>query len=122
VLVDTPLTIGKLPCEDADGDLLREPALTDPAHGALAVGDDSSVTYTPTPGYVGPNSFQYAFRDAFLGASNTGTMSITVAGPTATVVPTPTATPAPVVVPSKDTTAPVVTLKNAAGSRPSRSR
>jgi hypothetical protein len=114
--VGTPLTIAKLPCADADADLLRDPALSDPAHGALTVGDDSSVIYTPTPGYVGPDSFTYGFRDSFLGISNSGTMSITVTGQPAAAVPTPTPTPttsAPVVVPSKDTTAPVVTLKNA---------
>lgn len=47
-----------------------------PAHGTVT-GVAPNVTYTPTPGYVGPDSFTYTASDS-THTSNTATVSITV--------------------------------------------
>ncbi|MCX8477783.1 MAG: putative Ig domain-containing protein, partial [Sphingomonas sp.] len=53
---------------------------TAPSHGtAIAAG--TSITYTPTPGYSGTDSFQYNATNA-TGTSAQATVSITVAPPT----------------------------------------
>jgi len=64
---------------------------TQPAHGSVSAGPDGSFTYTPEPGYSGPDSFTYTAEDAG-GVLGVGTVSISVA-PAAdppTTVPTPT--------------------------------
>ena len=60
-----PFVIDDLPCDDFDDDLLTI-YVDDPAHGTIAFPDDGSVVYTPTAGYVGPDSFTYyAEEDEF---------------------------------------------------------
>ena len=53
--------------------------------------DDGTVIYTPTPGYVGPDSFVYwAQEDDPDGLdSDNATMHITVTAPPVVFVPTP---------------------------------
>ncbi|MXV16165.1 Ig-like domain-containing protein [Hufsiella ginkgonis] len=36
---------------------------TPPVHGSIVVNPDGTITYTPTPGYVGPDTFTYALVD-----------------------------------------------------------
>jgi hypothetical protein len=63
---------------------------TQPSHGSVTAGPDGSFTYTPAPGYSGPDSFTYTAEDAG-GVLGIGTVSISVAPaavPSATA-PTP---------------------------------
>ena len=60
---DTPES-GTLPgSTDPDGDPLTFAVVTAPEHGDLTVGPDGSFTYTPDPGYAGPDSFTYEVCD-----------------------------------------------------------
>jgi len=50
--------------QDGDGDALTPPTIvTPPLHGTVTVGGDGKVTYTPTSGYVGPDTFTYEVCD-----------------------------------------------------------
>jgi YD repeat-containing protein len=61
--------------------------ITSPTHGTLSV-SGISVTYTPTAGYTGSDSFQYKATNAG-GTSATATVSLTVAAASGTeIVPT----------------------------------
>ncbi len=55
------------------------------AHGT-AVASGTSITYTPTPGYAGPDSFTYTATNAG-GTSAPATATITVSPPTITYTP-----------------------------------
>src|SRR5262249_55332579 len=50
------------------------------SHGTLALADDGTFTYTPVPGYRGPDSFTYQAKDGGL-TSNTATVNLTVGAP-----------------------------------------
>ncbi len=73
--VSIPLT-----CTDPDGDTLTLSKVTDPAHGTLGAISAGSVTYTPTSGYFGPDSFTYKANDGTAN-STPATVSITVTRP-----------------------------------------
>ena len=50
---------------EAAGDALTYSVSTAPSHGALsAIAADGSFTYTPTAGYIGPDSFSFTASDA----------------------------------------------------------
>ena len=66
---------------DADGDTLTAAKVTDPAHGTVTVNANGAISYVPTAGYIGPDSFTYKANDGTLD-SNTATVSLTVSGPT----------------------------------------
>ncbi|WP_165901502.1 Ig-like domain-containing protein [Curtobacterium sp. PhB142] len=51
---------------------------TDPSHGDVVVDEDGGYTYTPKPGYSGPDSFDYTVTDG-AGGTTTGTVTIVVA-------------------------------------------
>lgn len=53
-----------------------------PAHGTATV-SNGSVTYTPSAGYSGPDSFQYSVRDNLGATSNAATVSVQVTAPPA---------------------------------------
>ena len=75
-----------LDASDADGDTLTYTVLSQPLNGTLT-GNGSMVTYTPTPGYSGPDSFTFRVNDGVMD-SRVATVSITVnAGPTITLDP-----------------------------------
>ena len=59
---------------------------TAPAHGT-AVASGTSITYSPTAGYAGPDSFTYTASNAN-GTSAPATVTITVSPPTITYTPT----------------------------------
>lgn len=58
-----------------------------PLHGTVTVNGTSSVTYKPTTGYTGADSFKYQVSNV-TGPSNEATVSITVAQDPNTAVPT----------------------------------
>ncbi len=72
VAVTVPLT-----CTDPDGDALTLSKLTDPSKGTLGAFSSSSVTYTPTAGKHGADSFTYRASDG-TAASAAATVSITI--------------------------------------------
>ncbi len=89
---DTAITV-QLSNRDTDGDSLSFQITSNPSHGRLSK-SGSSVTYTPTSGYSGQDSFSYVASDGAR-QSNTATVSITVirTSPTNTPTPLPTNTP-----------------------------
>jgi PKD repeat protein len=72
---DTPVDI-TLSGVDVDGDTLTFAVITGPSHGILT-GSGSTLTYTPAPGYFGPDSFTYLANDGTVD-SNVGNGLITV--------------------------------------------
>jgi YD repeat-containing protein len=78
---------------DVDGDTLTISAAANGSHGTVGInGGGTSVTYTPTNGYSGSDSFSYTISDPG-GATATTTVAVTVnhLGPTA-VADNPTVT------------------------------
>ncbi|AGZ46430.1 Ig-like domain-containing protein [Actinoplanes friuliensis] len=78
---------------DPNGDPLTVTIDTQPLHGTAAVAADGTVTYTPAPGYRGPDGFHYTISDGkggTAGAAVTVTVvnSPPVAAPDADVTPT----------------------------------
>ncbi len=65
-----------LSASDVDNDALTYIIVSGPSHGSLSV-VGSSVTYTPTAGFVGSDSFTFKANDGTLD-SNIATVSITV--------------------------------------------
>jgi LPXTG-motif cell wall-anchored protein len=82
-LQDTPLVVpapGVLTNDtDPEGDPLTVTSNTDPTNGSVTVNADGSYTYTPNPGYAGPDQFTYTITDAN-GGTDTATVTILVAG------------------------------------------
>jgi 6-phosphogluconolactonase (cycloisomerase 2 family) len=83
----TAVTKGKsatvaLTCVDADGDPVARAILSSPAHGTLGPVSDATgtVTYTPTTGYTGPDSFTFDASDG-VNTGNSATASLVVAPP-----------------------------------------
>jgi hypothetical protein len=77
---DQPVTINVLANDsDADGDPLTVSAIGTPLHGT-ATTDGQTIIYTPTPSFVGVDSFTYTILDGRGGAA-TATVTITVSGP-----------------------------------------
>jgi VCBS repeat-containing protein len=77
--VSTPQNTSKaitLTASDANGDPLTYTVVTNPAHGTLT-GTAPNLTYTPTTGYTGADSFTFKANDGKVD-SNTATVSITV--------------------------------------------
>ena len=65
---------------DADADPLSAIKVSDPTHGTLTLGATGSISYVPTTGYSGPDSFTYKANDGTVD-SNTVTVSLTVTAP-----------------------------------------
>jgi PKD repeat protein len=66
-----------LVASDADNNPLTFAIVGSPAHGTLGTVAGNKVTYTPTAGYFGPDSFTFKASDG-KADSNTATVSITV--------------------------------------------
>ena len=62
---------------DADGDPLTAIKVSDPSHGTVTVSANGAISYVPTTGYSGPDSFTYKANDGTLD-SNAATVSLTV--------------------------------------------
>lgn len=63
------------------GTTLTITAVTQGAHGTVQLNQDQTITYTPTPEYVGTDVFTYTVADG-QGGTDTGTVTITIAIPT----------------------------------------
>jgi large repetitive protein len=71
---------GRLNCSDADGDAVAFTILDSPDHGNLTGPDAGGQwTYTPAPGFLGPDTFTYRASDGDV--SNLATVSLVVAPP-----------------------------------------
>lgn len=82
-VVGTPTNVAKtfdprLNDTDANGDALTITAVSTPSHGVAAINSGASVTYTPTAGYTGSDSFTYTISDGH-GGSAIGTVNVTIA-------------------------------------------
>lgn len=66
---------------DPDGNSLTVTAKTNGAHGTVTF-TSTSVTYTPTTSYAGPDAFTYTISDG-AGGTDTATVNVTVAANTA---------------------------------------
>ena len=62
---------------DANSDPLTAVLVANVGHGTLALDANGGFTYTPTAGYIGPDSFTYKANDG-TADSNTVTVSLTV--------------------------------------------
>lgn len=70
-----------LEASDVDGNLSGTTIVTSPAHGSLSPGASAyNVVYTPSAGYLGPDSFQWVAFDGTCNSS-TATISIDVQSP-----------------------------------------
>ena len=76
--LNQPVTVAVL---DNDATLVGDPitvtAVTQPTNGTVVINSDGTVTYTPTTGYVGPDTFTYTITDT-KGLTSTGTVTIKV--------------------------------------------
>ncbi|MCY2931050.1 MAG: cadherin-like domain-containing protein, partial [Planctomycetota bacterium] len=83
-----PYTAGVLVNDgDSDGNSLSAAVSVNSAHGTLSLAGNGAFTYTPAPGYSGPDSFVYTLDDGH-GLTQTATVNLTVAdtiAPVATV-------------------------------------
>jgi hypothetical protein len=59
------------------GDTISVTSFTSPSHGVAVLNPDNTITYTPTTGYSGPDSFTYTISDNH-GATATATVTITI--------------------------------------------
>jgi hypothetical protein len=77
---------------DAQGNIVPSTVAvgTPPAHGTAVVNSvTGAVTYTPTLGYLGPDSFTYTVQDAAGNTSNVATVNLTINGTVDTITVTP---------------------------------
>jgi Bacterial Ig domain len=78
--VDTEADVDVLANDtDADDDALTVEDASDPDHGSVVCDSAGTCTYTPDPGYVGPDSFTYTVGDGQ--ATDEGLVSVTVQEP-----------------------------------------
>ncbi len=73
-----PVTLNVLANDtDIEGSTLAVAGASDPPHGAVVINANGTITYTPDPGYSGPDAFGYTATDGSA-ISNVATVSITV--------------------------------------------
>jgi hypothetical protein len=66
---------------DADNDTLLAAVTTPPVNGTIALSADGSFTYTPAPGFIGTDTFDYTASDGIATAMATVTITISNAAP-----------------------------------------
>ena len=104
--MNTPVTVSVLTNDTAGTGTLTVTTTSTPAHGTVVINGDGTVTYTPTSGYAGPDSFTYTIKNAAnLTATATVNITVTVVAPTAVndTATTPVNTPVTVSVLTNDT-------------------
>jgi VCBS repeat-containing protein len=90
--VDQPVNIAVLANDvDPDKDVLTITGTTPPTHGTVSINPDGTLKYTPTSGYIGPDSFTYTITDA-QGKTSQATVEVTV-GPAVTLTAPPAIEP-----------------------------
>ncbi|MGY0038500.1 T9SS type B sorting domain-containing protein [Pedobacter sp. NJ-S-72] len=52
--------------------------VTQPLHGKVIVNSDGTVSYTPDPGYSGPDNFTYQVKDMYGYITNVASVSLTL--------------------------------------------
>lgn len=62
---------------DPEKDVLSVASTTTPSHGAVTINTNGTVTYTPTVGYFGADSFNYTASDGN-GNTSTATVDVTI--------------------------------------------
>jgi len=78
---DVPVTIPVLVNDtDVENDPLSVTGTTNPAHGAVVINPDNTVTYTPASGYSGADSFGYTISDGH-GGTASASVALTVNPP-----------------------------------------
>ena len=82
---------GTLVCTDADDATLSYEVVSGPTHGVLVLASGGGFTYTPNPGYFGPDSFTFRAVDV-AGGSGSAQATITVEPPPDPNAPTCVAT------------------------------
>ena len=99
VQISTPANVpinGVVTATDPDGDPLTFSLNSVPANGTVVVNPDGTFTYTPNPGYIGPDSFTVLVNDG-KGGTALSTVSVNVFNlppvATGTTVTTPQNTP-----------------------------
>ena len=92
---------------DDNGDTLTvvPGSATVPANGTAAINANGTITYTPTPGFEGPDTFDYTITDGTETSTTTVTVTVLNTIPTATnnTANTPPATPVTIDVVGDDT-------------------
>lgn len=68
---------------DGDADSLTAALVAAPSHGTASVAANGRLTYTPTPGYVGPDTVTYRASDGLAGDVATVSIDVTNAIPVA---------------------------------------
>jgi hypothetical protein len=76
---------------DPDGDILAASTVTAPAHGTLTLSGTGSISYAPSPGFSGDDTFTYHIND---GTEDSAPATVTVTVAPTTVPPPPGPTPA----------------------------
>ena len=89
---NTPVTIPVL-ANDATlpGDAITVTSTTAPAQGVVALNPDGTLSYTPTAGFTGMDSFSYTITDRY-GQTSTAAVSVDVVAPPVAVADSYTAT------------------------------
>lgn len=105
VEANSQLVFTDLPCSDPDPGAQITLLVGDPSHGTVTFPGDGTMVYTPTPGYVGPDTFAFNAEDEFGLQAADAMMTIAVTAPPAPPPP-PTPLPSP-----PDVKAPALTLK-----------
>jgi hypothetical protein len=80
-LAETPVTIQVRDNDtDVDSATLTITAVTQGAHGTVAINAGQNVTYAPATAWIGPDTFTYTISDG-AGGTATATVSVTVQAP-----------------------------------------
>jgi Ca2+-binding RTX toxin-like protein len=75
---DTPVSVDVLANDtDVDGDSLTVISVTQGANGTVAIAPDGTVSYAPSPGFQGNDTFSYDISDGN-GGTATGTVRVSV--------------------------------------------
>ncbi len=75
---ETAVTIPVLANDsDVDNNSLSVTAVSQPTNGVVVINPDNTVTYTPAPGFDGPDTFTYTVSDG-KGGADVGTVTVDV--------------------------------------------
>ena len=81
---NTSITLDVIANDSPGNSAITTIAITgNPSHGTVTVNSDKTLTYDPTNGYTGTDSFSYTITDAY-NASSTATVNMTVLNPNVT--------------------------------------